>query len=344
MDLASMADGMTRPGIDPRQWISLGTVDQDSPDAHSVRFVDDEGNPLTTGPLVTVTLQPSGITCVCRVASFIAGVGEGTWSPIQEKDEVLVALPQGEEAANPVIIGRLNQALDTWPQIVAGQDAGGNKFGFWRLRTPFVIESAESFLIRSAKTGSQIGLDPQGQVILNNGDKNNIFIGSDAISISSGDDNTFIQLNFSENRITTATGDARLELSASGESVVFIPGALNIGTSGARGKGNAVTVQQLVGFLANYTIFLKTAGVTGLTGVTLTPAALDVALAAMVFGAASPAPPATPVAAYFGNYTLLPLTFGPAPAGAIAASLTIPLSITDPTGYILGIGRAGLML
>lgn len=116
--------------MDPRQWISMGTIDEDSEDARSIRFNDDDGAPLPTGPLVTVTLQPSGITVTCRVASFIAGVGESAWFPFQQKDEVIVAIPQGSERAGPVILGRLNQALDTFPAVVAGQDTSKNTFDF----------------------------------------------------------------------------------------------------------------------------------------------------------------------------------------------------------------------
>lgn len=351
MDVITFSDAFARPGSDTRQWISLGTVDEDAPNARSVRFEDEDGNPLPTGPLVTVTLQPSGITVVCRVGSFFAGVGEGTWYPIQQKDEVLVALPQGDEMASPVIIARLNQALDTWPNVVAGQDAAGNTFGFWRLRAPFIIESAEAFLIRSAKTGSQIGIDGEGQVILNNGDKNNVFIGSDAISISSGDDVTFLQLNFSENRITAAADQARLEVAASGESILFCPGALNVGTSGMRGKGHAVTVEQVFNLLINWTILLASPSFGSSTlaseltaaGKLLSsvpsafPMQFDAALSAMLPTLVLPTPLPTPTTNGGGMFGF-PLTFGPA---GITAALLNPIPSTDPTGFVPGIGRAG---
>ena len=51
----------------PQQWISYATVDPDSPDAPSVRFADEAGNPLPYGPMVNVTLQPSGVSLSARV-------------------------------------------------------------------------------------------------------------------------------------------------------------------------------------------------------------------------------------------------------------------------------------
>lgn len=344
-DHTTAAGAFERPGIDPRQWVSYGTIDEDTPEARSVRFNDSDGNPLPTGPMVTVTLQPSGITVVCRVASFIAGIGEGTWCPFSAKDEVLVVLPGGSERSGPVIVGRLNQSIDTWPAIVAGQDATKNVFGFWRLRTPFIIESAESFLIRSAKTGSQIGIDPTGQVILNNGDKNNIFIGSDAISISSGDEETFIQLNFSENRITFASGQARFELSKSGESIIATPGALNIGTAGARGKGHAVTIEQLMSWTANLICALATTGAwtTGPYGPPFLIANASQGILNSLFALMVPA-----------MVTSVPIGISGAPGGNMAplapayqllnVALLNPLPTMDPTGLIPGIGVSSLMI
>ena len=344
-DHATFSEAFARPGIDPRQWVSMGTVDLDTPEARSVRFNDDDGEPLQTGPLVTVTLQPSGITVVCRVASFIAGVGEGSWMPFQEKDEVIVVLPSGSERAGPIIVGRMNQALDAWPAIVAGQDSTQNTFGFWRLRTPFIIETADSFLIRSANTGSQVGIDPTGQVILNNGDKNNIFIGSDAISISSGDESMFLQLNFTESRITMAVDDARIELSGSGESIVHVPDVLNIGTGGARGKGHAVTMEQLFAWSANLVCGLALGGAFDPAGPYGTVAwtaggaipTLNTLLAMVVPGLVLPAPVGTG-GAVGGNMASVA-----APYAAMNLALLNPLPTLDPTGLIPGIGRSTLL-
>jgi len=351
MDASSIGAAFARPGMDPRMWISYGTVDPDAPDARSIRFKDEDGKSLPTGPLVTVTLQPSGITVACRVAGFVAGNGEGAYYPFLEKDEVIVALPGGVGTGSPVIIGRMNQGIDVWPEIVAGQDATSNTFGFWRMRTPFIIESAESILLRSAKTGSQIAIDPTGQVILNNGDKHNLFISSDAISLSNGDEDIFLQLNFTDARATLAVSSARMELASSGESILFAPGSLNIGTGGVRGKGHAITTEQVVGMFVNFLLLL--AGPLGSPtlladlaqpGKLLDPTApfvvLDTGLAAMLLAMTTPTPP-TPAGTPGGNYATMPLTFGP--TGAIGVALLNPVPLLDPTGFIPGVGVGSLM-
>lgn len=346
MDGTSASEAFSRPGIDPRLWCAFGTVDQDTEQSKSVRFKDDEGNPLPTGPLVTVTLQPSGVTVVCRVAGFIAGLGEGSWYPFQEKDEVLVVFPQGSTTAGATIVARLNQEIDVFPLIVAGQDVTKNTFGFWRMRTPFIIETAESFLIRNAKTGSQIAIDPTGQVILNNGDKNNLFISSDAISLSSGDEETFMQMNFSDKRITLATGDSRMEISAEGESIWFSTGAVNIGSGGVAGKGHAVTAEQLVAFTANVICAIASPPINGFNpasaalGPTFSlfaPASLNTILSLAAAGLATPLPIGL-FGAPGGNTALIT-----AAMSALAAAISSPIPAADPTGLIPGAGRATLM-
>src|ERR1019366_2087115 len=122
--------------IDTRQWVSYGTVSPETPDAKSTTFTKEYG------PLVNVKLHPTGIPVVCRVAHEVAGNGEGEWFPFIEGDEVIVLIPEGDETAGCVIMGRLNQEIDFWPTIVAGQDPRLNNFAFRRMRTPYIFETA----------------------------------------------------------------------------------------------------------------------------------------------------------------------------------------------------------
>src|SRR5579859_785093 len=119
-DHAQYANAFRRPGMDTRQWVSYGTVDADTSDAKAIQFKDDDGNPSPYGPLVSVTLQPSGVSLPCRVLGQVAGNGEADYFPFLAGDEVLVLLPEGDERAGAVIVGRLNQEIDAWPLIVAG--------------------------------------------------------------------------------------------------------------------------------------------------------------------------------------------------------------------------------
>ena len=161
LDIAALRDLMRGPGMDTRQWISYGIVDADNPEARSVRFNDDGGTPLPEGVLVAVTLMPSGISVTCRVSSQNAGSGEGEYSPFGPGDEVLVAIPEGNERAGCAIIGRFNNAHDVFPQQVAGQDITNNDTTVRRLKTPYVLETAASYMVRSALSGASFSRAPR---------------------------------------------------------------------------------------------------------------------------------------------------------------------------------------
>jgi len=337
MDEATIRNLFSGPNQDTRQWVSNATVDISTPDAPSVRFKDENGKMLTTGPLVAVTLQPSGISIQCRVANFCAGNGEGEWYPFVDKDEVLVALAAGSEQSGGVIIGRLNQEIDAFPERVGGLDATENKFGFQRMRAPFIIETAASFLIRSAVTGSQIGIDPQGQVVINDASKNKIFFSPDVIDISTGDATVFVQLHVEDKRLAMQAGDATFALAK--DTVMNVPGKLNIGTSGASGNGHAVTMEQVILMICNFWAYIATTqSLTPTYGVTyaLGFAPILNGIVAAIAAGASPTPlgitPGGNIAVISGSMA------------AVNAGLANPLPQSDPTGLLPGIGRGGFLL
>lgn len=335
MDESTIRSLFSGPNQDTRQWISNATVDISTPDAPSTRFKDDNGKMLTTGPLVSVTLQPSGISIQCRVSNFCAGNGEGEWYPFVDKDEVIVALAAGSEQSGGVIIGRLNQEIDAFPERVGGLDATENKFGFRRMRAPFIVETANAYLIRSAVTGSQIGIDPTGQVVINDASKNKIFFSPDVIDISTGDGNVFMQLHVQDKTIAMQAGDATFSLAK--DTVFNIPGKLNIGTSGASGNGHAVTAEQVILMICNF--WCSVAPTLTPAYAALWPAAgvgiLNVIVAAIAAGA-TPAP-VGPLPG--GNISTLAGGFA-----AFNAALANPAPQMDPTGQLPGVGRGGFLL
>jgi len=119
-------DLFAAPGTDTRQWISIGWVQSDSEDGHSVAFQDENGTPLPNGVRVMVKLEPSGYIVPCMVGSHVSGVGESEYHPMGPGDIVLVAIPQGDERAGCVIICRISLSQDTFPQTVAGMDITQN--------------------------------------------------------------------------------------------------------------------------------------------------------------------------------------------------------------------------
>lgn len=190
VDIAALRDALAGPGMDTRQWLSFAIVEPEGGQAAQVvEFTPD------LGPLVNVTLQPSGISVRCRVAGHVAGNMEAEYYPFVQGDEVLVAIPEGDERAGCTIIGRLNNGLDLWPGGIAGQDATQNNLAFRRIRAPYVLEFAESYLMRSPATGAFLSMTQDGQVTISNADHAFLSLTPDFIGIQNGDASLIVQLN-----------------------------------------------------------------------------------------------------------------------------------------------------
>lgn len=353
MDSALAAEAFKMPGIDPRQWISYGTVDAGTPEQPPIIFKDADGNPSPYGPMVMVTLQPTGISLPCRVAGAVAGDGEAEWYPFVPGDEVLVAIPEGDERAGACIIGRLNQELDAFPLIVAGQDVTKNTFGFRRMRTPFIVETAAAYLIRSALTGSQIGIDSEGKVIINDGDQGSLAIGPEAIGLSSGDGESFVTIFPASKETYLGAGSSTFLLKDGDESKFISQAAISFATLGGAPNGSGVTAEQVVALVMNVLAQLAstssfTAGPLAAAAYNIAPPASCVAAIASVVGPALTALGAvTPLGpAPGGNFAAFlastPPIFGP--TGALATASQNPTAQVDPTGTIFGFSRPGFKL
>lgn len=348
MDNSLAAEAFKMPGIDPRQWISYGTVDAGTPEQPPIIFKDADGNPGPYGPLVMVTLQPSGISVPCRVANAVAGNGEADWYPFVSGDEVLVAIPEGDERAGCAIIGRLNQELDAFPLIVAGQDVTKNTFGFRRMRTPFIVETAASYLIRSALTGSQIGIDSEGKVIINDGDQGLMTIGPEGIGFTSGDGESFMTIFPASKEVYLGAGSTTFDLVDGAESKFISQAGLSFATLGGSPNGTAVTAEQVVAFVINVLAVLASAGsfTSGPLAARGYAAGAPAAMGTVIGGALTALGGVVPFAnpgAPAGNFaSLTGLVFGPASPFATAAAN--PVAPVDPTGFTLGYSRPGFKL
>ncbi len=314
---ASAAAAFAGPGMDTRQWISNATVD---PGEESVIFVDDKGNPSPIGPIVVCTLQPSGITVPCRVASWCAGNQEGEWFPFMAGDEVIVAIPEGDERAGCTIIGRLNQSIDVFPLKVAGMDVTKNNFAFRRLRTPYVIETSASFMIRSALTGAGLTIDPTGNCYLVSGDGHRFALNGSFLKLEAQGGVDFLQIDPTAHEVLISAGETTQFVVGRDKSAFFSKGTLNLGTSGFSGQGHAVSIEQVLMLLQGLLAAIGSSDPGPLTGATLAGGAVALINAAIAAGSAFP------VAPY---------------QTALTAALKIP---PDPAGAKPGIGRAGLLL
>lgn len=109
---------VSRPGIDPRMWISLCVVDKvvvesaDGPDGSGGVFAD-------VHIMSTATLDDQGNVVAqketVRLATEYAGNGIGLFLPPAEGDEVLVAWADGDPDHGGIIIGRPWSASDPPP-------------------------------------------------------------------------------------------------------------------------------------------------------------------------------------------------------------------------------------
>lgn len=296
LDVRSIAEGMSYPGIDPRSWIAIGTVD----DADSVVF--DE----KLGPLVSVTLQPNKEPCVCRVAGEIAGDGEASYFPFVAGDEVLVAIPEGSTRASAVIVGRLNNGIDKWPSgSIAGQDPESNTFAFKRHKPPFIHELDSSYLIRQSSSTAFISINKTGTITLKEGEGSALQITPDLIGAQSKDGACILQLDTTNKIATMQAGSARLSLSNSGSSDLIAPNTLRI-ASGDVAAEHVLTIEGLCNLLNSIGIQALTASPGPLTGATLAVFFQTVLPLAIPAAAALPQTPTVAAAIITGLTAQLP--------------------------------------
>lgn len=330
----------------PKQnWFSYGIVASETEQAPSAQLKSLDDSALPYGPMVSVVLQPSGVAVNCRVSSQVAGDGEADYYPFVAGDEVLVALPEGHERAGATIIGRMNQSLDAWPSVVAGQDATKNTMGFRRMRAPYVLETASSYLIRSALTGSQIGIDAQGQLIMNDGDQGTMVIGAEAIGFASGDGTAFMHVLPPTKEVFLGADTATLLLSAS-ESKFISQGKISFATAGGVANQTGVTAEQVVAFVIDVITALASAGAFNPAmlptpiGPPANPAVIGAIVSAALAALQTPVPAAAVPGGIFAAY---PTIFGP--TGLLATTLgTNPLAGADVSGFVPGFGKPGFRL
>jgi len=98
MDTGRLANAVSRPGIDPRTWISYAAVDAVGID--------------TEGVFVDVELLPTREKMTARLGTIYAGPGYGFHIPVGVGDEVVVGIPNGDPMHGPTILARMQSASD----------------------------------------------------------------------------------------------------------------------------------------------------------------------------------------------------------------------------------------
>lgn len=316
-DQASARDAFSGPGVDTRQWFTHGLVEPDTEDAHSVTFMDGDGNPHPNGIIVMVKLVMSGIVVPCRVLAHAAGEGEGEYSPFGPGDEVIVAVADGDERSGCYIVGRCSNGPDVFPMTVAGQDVTQNNVSFRRISTPYIFETSASYMVRSATTKASWSIDPTGNVIFADGEGNMLSLSQSTILLQESTGTALIQIDPEKLTVALQSNQTALLLDdKNGASSFITPGTFMFVTSGGGyASGHAVTVEQLTAY-----IFAVITSIGSLFTIPLTPPAVLTLMEAII-----------PLAS---TSTIAPFT------ALITTALAVP---ADPAGLIPGIARAGLL-
>lgn len=99
VDMGRMANAVSRPGIDPRVWLTLA-------------IVKDVGYDPDEGIFVDVQYQPNGDIETCLLGAPYAGAEFGFYFPVNVDDTVLVGIPMGDPNDGPILITRVWNAGD----------------------------------------------------------------------------------------------------------------------------------------------------------------------------------------------------------------------------------------
>jgi hypothetical protein len=352
MDIASFRDLFAGPGADTRSWMEYGQVQPNSGNANSVRFDDEDGNPLPQGVLVDVKLMPSGIILPCRVGGHVAGLGEAEFSPFGPGDEVLVAIPGGNERNGGVIIQRLTNLSDTFPRTVAGLDATQNNITFKRLRTPYILETAASYLVRSALTGAQIAMDASGNLFFADGEGSLLSISATTVTLQGPGGNALVQIDPEQNNVAIQSNATSLIIDDTNGSRFLSGNSLSLGTLGINPGQHAISLEQVLNLLANLICVLAVQGAFDSSGPFGTSTwtgggaegTLQGVFAALIPGATLPDPIASAGGAPGGVLDSLGLAALLRVALAIPSIFGADLPVPIPTPFAPGIGRGGFFL
>lgn len=140
IDLGSLSAAVSRPGIDPRTWVTLAEVIEAGFDAENGFFAD-------------VVYIPSDEEQTCLVGAQYAGEHYGLWTPLEPGDIVVVAVPNGDSNAGPVIISRV------W-QVTAPPPPEGGTGTEPTLDVILRVKPGRKLRIHTSETGGDVEIVP----------------------------------------------------------------------------------------------------------------------------------------------------------------------------------------
>lgn len=169
VDVAKIREAVKGAGIDPRYWVSYGSVASVG-DNGDINFTDTSALHIAPdGVYCDVVLHPSQLAVTCRYAGMAGGPGVQVISPIQAGDEVLVVLPSGSPSGPPVIVQVMH---NNYTQVPLRED------GFPIFRNDRVLVYSKDVPVDLQNgSGTRLEIGDQGmstltgdQVVLQSGD------------------------------------------------------------------------------------------------------------------------------------------------------------------------------
>lgn len=193
LDISRLSSVASRPGVDPRTWITWASVRDIGFDAEQGIFAD-------------VTFIPTGETETVFVGSDYAGGEFGAYSPIEVGDIVVVAIPNGDPGAGGIIVGRAWRGADKpSANFKADQQVDGND-----VPTDNVVlrvRPGKKYVIRTSDSGGDIDIKVEGD-----GATTVENAGSGAITVKqTGTGGVSVTTNSGDISINSGSGSLKLE-------------------------------------------------------------------------------------------------------------------------------------
>jgi hypothetical protein len=109
IDLSKLREAVSGPGIDQRDWVCIGRVDDDS----NAVVWDDKLGWLCDVTSISSHNAGERLPLPCRVSSLFQGSGIGEHRPQRPNGIVVVVFPTGDPNEESVIIGQLHNFEDS---------------------------------------------------------------------------------------------------------------------------------------------------------------------------------------------------------------------------------------
>lgn len=178
VDVAKIREAVKGAGIDPRYWVSYGSVASVG-DNGDINFTDSSAIHIAPdGVYCDVVLHPSQLAVTCRYTGMAGGPGIQVISPIKVGDEVLVVFPSGSPSGPPVIVQVMHSNYTQVP-------LGDNRFPIFQNDRILVYSQDVPVDLRNG-SGTRLEVGDQGvstltgdKVVLASGDTR---LGSDGAS------------------------------------------------------------------------------------------------------------------------------------------------------------------